>query len=346
MPGRGRGVTPGRIDGFVRLAASGGMDGQTVLIAGMKDEGPFALEWVAHHLALGFDRVAVATNDCTDGTAELLDALAVAGWALHVRHVPAPSEPPQHSGYAAIRAAHPLDRARWLAVTDADVLIQVHVGAGHVADLLARAEAEAADVVSLHARTFAGEPPPWTPGRMAARFRRALPLRHRSNTVTNSFTRDPGRFRAIHNHCLVGFRGPGPLRVLRGDGSVDEVEASVPLWQVLRSRPVGPGAHDLGQLNHYATKTRDAYELRRRRGRGGAAADAATERHTEEYWEQRAGPGEAEPSIDRHAPATLALMAEMLADPAVAAAQAATEAEWARRTAAARQASGWRQEAE
>ncbi|MFZ1346925.1 MAG: glycosyltransferase family 2 protein, partial [Tabrizicola sp.] len=38
----------------------------------MKDEGPTVVEWVAHHLAVGFTEVMVYTNDCTDGTDDLL----------------------------------------------------------------------------------------------------------------------------------------------------------------------------------------------------------------------------------------------------------------------------------
>ena len=55
------------------------------LISSVKDEGPFLLEWVAHHLVLGFDRILIASNDCSDGTDRLLAALDGAGY---VRHVP------------------------------------------------------------------------------------------------------------------------------------------------------------------------------------------------------------------------------------------------------------------
>ena len=41
----------------------------------MKDEGPDVLEWVCYQRAVGFDEVLVYTNDCTDGSDDLLDAL-------------------------------------------------------------------------------------------------------------------------------------------------------------------------------------------------------------------------------------------------------------------------------
>lgn len=37
------------------------------LMSCVKDEGPFVVEFVAHHLVLGFDRIMMASNDCSDG---------------------------------------------------------------------------------------------------------------------------------------------------------------------------------------------------------------------------------------------------------------------------------------
>ena len=49
--------------------------GRTVIITCMKNEGPFILEWIAYHRAIGVDDFLVYTNDCNDGTDELLDLL-------------------------------------------------------------------------------------------------------------------------------------------------------------------------------------------------------------------------------------------------------------------------------
>ncbi len=47
----------------------------------MKDEGPFVLEWIAHHLAVGFTDLVVYTNDCSDGTDDMLIRLEEMGLA-------------------------------------------------------------------------------------------------------------------------------------------------------------------------------------------------------------------------------------------------------------------------
>lgn len=46
------------------------------IIAIARNEGLFLVEWVAHHLALGFDHIVIATNDCEDGSDELLNAIS------------------------------------------------------------------------------------------------------------------------------------------------------------------------------------------------------------------------------------------------------------------------------
>lgn len=42
------------------------MSHQSMIVTMMKNEGPYIVEWVAHHLAVGFDRFLVFTNDCDD----------------------------------------------------------------------------------------------------------------------------------------------------------------------------------------------------------------------------------------------------------------------------------------
>ena len=46
----------------------------------VKNEGCFLLECVAHYRAIGFEHVFIYTNDNTDGSKALLDALDRTGW--------------------------------------------------------------------------------------------------------------------------------------------------------------------------------------------------------------------------------------------------------------------------
>jgi len=51
-----------------------------VIITTMKNEAPYILEWVAHHLVIGFDHIVVLTNDCTDTTNAILTRLDALGY--------------------------------------------------------------------------------------------------------------------------------------------------------------------------------------------------------------------------------------------------------------------------
>ena len=51
-------------------------------LRGVKNEGAFLVEWLAHHRACGFSDFLVYSNDCSDGTDLMLDRLAVAATAI------------------------------------------------------------------------------------------------------------------------------------------------------------------------------------------------------------------------------------------------------------------------
>ena len=46
-----------------------------LIITSMKNEASFILEWVAYHRVIGFTDFLVYTNNCEDGTVEMLERL-------------------------------------------------------------------------------------------------------------------------------------------------------------------------------------------------------------------------------------------------------------------------------
>ncbi len=300
-----------------------------VLMSCVKDEGPFVLEFVAHHLALGFDRILIASNDCSDGTDVLLAALHRAGFVQHLDHSVGAGEIPQHVGYARLRSAFGLRRAEWLMVLDVDEFLHVSQGDGSVQALTAAAQG--VDIIALNAQTygtiFGGQ---WQPGLVCGQFTYRLKSQHKINAVIKSLTRAPKRFLDTHNHHMARYRGgTAPLQVMRGNGLRFEVPADAPLWTHLRFAPAGGFGHDLAHYNHYAIKTLDSYQLRRARGRGAAAqVDGAPLRHTDEYFAARMLADIPDDSIGIYAPRVAEKLAQMLAIPAVAAAQKDCEARY------------------
>lgn len=286
-----------------------------VLISSMKNEGPFILEWVAHHLVLGFDRICVASNDCSDGSDVLLGALDQAGYVSHVPNVLAPDDIPQHAGYSQIRRTQDIDSADWLMMLDADEFLNVHVGNNRVQDLTDRASHDI-DIISLCAMGFTNAPElNWRPGRISPRFENRLALQHKTNAALKTITRNPARFKGVHNHHMVGFRGTDALQVLHADGVQNVLKPDVPIWKQLRNCPVHDISHRLAHYNHYAVKTWDSFMLRRLRGRGAVANQTPEQlRHTDAYFEDRNQTAGKDLSIQRYDSAVVAMMDDMLTD--------------------------------
>ncbi len=96
----------------------------------MKDEGPFILEWVAWHKAMGVTDITVFTNDCSDGTDLILDRLQEMG---HVQHLPNPAFAFGSTAFqpVALNYAHQLRAMReadFFISMDVDEFINVRVG--------------------------------------------------------------------------------------------------------------------------------------------------------------------------------------------------------------------------
>lgn len=301
-----------------------------VLISSMRDEGPYVLEFVAHHRAAGFDRILIASNDCRDGTDLLLDALDQAGAITHFRSTVAPGEVPQHAAYAAMRRAYGLDRADWLMVLDADEFLDVCTGQGRVQDLTGAA-CEGVDILMLNARTFGtGDDPQWQAGLVTDQFTRRLPERHRANGPVKTLTRGVRRFRHIHNHSVMGYRGDSDLLVMRADGSTFTIPPAGKLWTYLRNVPVEEIRYGIAHYNHYAVKSLASFLLRQDRGRGAAPMGQDNDRHTYSYFD-RIAQGRIRDTgfAQRHGARLRAEYDRLMSIPEVAAAQAETERRYA-----------------
>lgn len=107
------------------------------VMACMRNEAMFVSEWVAYHLAIGFDQVFVCTNNCTDGTDAILDHLARLAPVYHIRNDGLGGLAPQRAGVLKVLAHPALAAAEWLLHIDADEFLNIHHGNGQVSDLLA-----------------------------------------------------------------------------------------------------------------------------------------------------------------------------------------------------------------
>ncbi|RYI24086.1 MAG: glycosyltransferase family 2 protein, partial [Acetobacteraceae bacterium] len=101
--------------------------GSLVVLSTMKDEGPFVVEWVAHHLALGFTELMVYTNDCSDGTDTLLKRLEAMDTGVHHRDNVIPKGIKPHPSMLKHAAEEPLIvNSNWVLVIDADEFMVIN----------------------------------------------------------------------------------------------------------------------------------------------------------------------------------------------------------------------------
>lgn len=293
------------------------------VLACMRNEGPFLLEWVAYHRVIGFDRVIVATNACTDGSDLLLDALAAGGALTHLPHVPPVGATPQDSGMRAA-LAHLADApADWLLHIDADEFLNLRAG-NTLTDLLALGDQ--AHVIALPWRAFGDSGHAQWPGATLPHFTRCEAAANPETTKFKSLFR-PAAFVHAHDHMPIGPRIPAP-HVVAASGAALDPAPVLSNKHHSRYRPLDLSlAPGLAVINHYAIRSTDCFRLRAARG-DGQGKDGAKYRPGSR-WHRIANRNEAEDrSILRHWPATLAELARLRALPGVAKAEAATLADF------------------
>jgi hypothetical protein len=243
-------------------------DARTLIVTTMKDEGPFILEWIAHHRAIGVDDFLIYTNDCSDGTDRMLDLLAARG-ILARRDNPYRETDlkPQHAALRAAETDPRVQAAGWVICMDVDEFINVHAGEGRLSDL--HAALGEVDLVSLTWRLFGN-------GDIAA-FE-DVPVTRRFTLCAAKDTRNPlqawgiktlfrndGTFPRFGVHRPRGaealaYRG---LRWVNGSGRPVPPSMYRNAW---RSTPESVG-YDLVTLNHYAVRSAESFLVKRDRGR-------------------------------------------------------------------------------
>ena len=159
----------------------------------MKDEAPFLLEWVAHHLAVGFTDILVYTNDCTDGTVEMLQRLEELGLCHHRANVIPEGGKPQPSALNHAQGEPLVAAADWVMVFDSDEFLAVNHPSGQLDGMLDDAVALDANGIVVTWRIFgSGGVVDWSAAPVTEQYTRAAPpLWHMGWGVKTLFRFDP-----------------------------------------------------------------------------------------------------------------------------------------------------------
>lgn len=239
------------------------------VVCSMRNEGPFIVEWVTWYRLLGFTDIVVVTNDCTDPSPDLLDALARAGWLHHIRcDVPA-GQPITRRKLRAAKGHPAVTGADWVMVVDVDEFLVIHAGAGLITDLIPSGP-PAFLGMSINWKVFGSsgiahyrdEP-------VHHQFLRCQRPRHAMGRWAKALFRRPDWFGRLGEHgprrfdlaAAGGDPGEEDLRWITPDGreiaSFHE-EGGAP--RVLPDRLVG---HKVAQINHYMLRAHDTFGLKR-----------------------------------------------------------------------------------
>lgn len=292
------------------------------LAACMRNEGIFVLEWLAHHRLLGFDEVIVVTNDCTDGSDVLLDALQEKGLVTHIRQSVPEGKAPQDNGMDLA-----LDRVRDRGLThllhiDSDEFLVLLEGT--LEDLMARTAQ--ADVIAVPWRAFGDSGvTDWVPGDLVTeRNIRAERAPVPRETKTKCLFRVASFARATDHNPLEPMVDD-PI-VMTPDGELLD-NRTLYNAKSARFRPHYVAARPkTAQLWHYAIRSEDCFLMKNARG-DGQRKEGSAKYHLNSPWHRAANRNDVEERrLAGRAPALRETLADWRADPRIAEAERACQA--------------------
>lgn len=240
-----------------------------MIVTTMRNEAPFILEWVAYHRSIGVTDFVVYTNDCDDGTVELLDALVERN--LITAHIDNPFRSSaagdwQRAALWDLQESELADEVDWLIPMDVDEFMNIHVGNGHFADLVR--ERPDADMISMIWKLFGNN----------------FISEYTDRFVTEQFDRS-ARDDSARPSLAWGFKTAFKPKSIKGVWSVHrpkkiEDQKDRLNWYFGSGKKVEgryfkggwradrkTAGYDLVTLNHYSLRSAESYLVKKHRGR-------------------------------------------------------------------------------
>ncbi|KIN64750.1 Glycosyl transferase family 2 [Sulfitobacter noctilucicola] len=238
-----------------------------VIVGCMKNEAPYIIEWVAYHRAMGVDNFLIYTNDCTDGTDEILGRLMKMGIVEHRNNDNWKGNSPQQHALNNSLNEPLIKNAEWIAHIDVDEFMNVRTGNGTLDDLFA-AVPDATNI-AMTWRLFGHN----GVTRLQDEF-----VIDQFDTCAPKYCPKPHTvwgfktmFRNIGAYSKISCHRPNKLdekfekkvKWVNGSGHDMTSDAAHNGW---RSSKKNVG-YDLLQLNHYALRSAESFLIKRQRGR-------------------------------------------------------------------------------
>ena len=281
------------------------------IVTTMKNEGPFILEWIAYHRSIGFTDFTVFTNDCDDGTDDIIIRLQELGVASHVANKLKPGQSPQRKALRRSQWHDKTQEADWLMCADVDEFLVIRDGAGHLRDLMAKVGD--VDAISFCWKLFGhGQVEEFEPGFVTEQFFWAAPEHSYPNqrcSGMKTLMRNNEKFVRLKIHRPLIAEDPKNLRWVDAGGQPMPPRYLRSKWSAHRGF-----SHRFARLHHYAVRSIDSFLVKRDRGRTNHInADQGID-----YWQSMNTNHEYDDAILARLPAARTEYNKLIADPVLA----------------------------
>jgi FkbM family methyltransferase len=232
----------------------------------MKDEGPFILEWLAWHRAVGVTDFVVFTNDCSDGTDRMLEHLAARGELVHLPNPALATASPAFQPHA-LTYTHYLPAFRdadFVISMDVDEFLNIRCGAGRLPDLFTAAgpfDAISVSELNHGSNNRLDFEPGWIRPQFPA-HESETPGQRRARRGVKTITRLSPKVDKIRNHRPDMVHDALPPRWLDGSGRHTDWFHADGTQNGMDAR----GCYGLVSLDHYALRSLGSFFMKTLRG--------------------------------------------------------------------------------
>lgn len=289
--------------------------GRCAIVTTMKNEGPFILEWLAFHRAIGFDDFLIYTNDCTDGTDLMLAMLMQKGLVQHRENrFRDMNLRPQHAALQMAELEPVVKTAKWVACIDVDEYVNIKTGDGTLAALFAAVPD--ANLIAMTWRLFGNaDIHAFADAPIIAQFTRCAPEYIRKPHQAWGFKtlfQNIGLFKKLGVHRPKGLNPQlwEDINWVNGSGAPLPRKIYRNGWRSSASTY----GYDLVQLNHYAVRSTQSFLVKRDRGR----VNHVDRDQGLSYWFRMNNNATEDISIQRLLPLMQKELSKLMADPDIA----------------------------